>query len=135
MLGSKRRLGIAALLVLALVAAACGSSSKKSSSGGGATSTTASAAKPSGAPIKLGVLTSITGPSVHFAEVPAGAQAAANAINAAEAGVNYELNKISKDTTAADQYNGTRGAHSETGLSSISSAEYSRFDGCSRNCQ
>src|SRR5947208_13507333 len=79
MLGSKRRLGIAALLVLALVAAACGSSSKKSSSGGGATSTTASAAKPSGAPIKLGVLTSITGPSVHFAEVPAGAQAAANA--------------------------------------------------------
>jgi len=83
MLGSKRRLGIAALLVLALVAAACGSSSKKSSSGGGATTTTASAAKPTGAPIKIGVLTSITGPSVHFPDVPQGAQAAADAINAA----------------------------------------------------
>jgi len=82
MLASKRRFGIAALLVLALVAGACGSSSKKSSSGGD-TTTTASAAKPTGAPIKLGVLASLTGPSAHFTEVPAGAQAAANAINAA----------------------------------------------------
>jgi ABC-type branched-subunit amino acid transport system substrate-binding protein len=80
---SKRRLGVAVLLVLALAATACGSSSKKSSSSSGSTETTAAAAKPTGTPIKLGVITSLTGPSVHFTEVPVGAQAGADAINAA----------------------------------------------------
>lgn len=82
MFRSKRSAGVAVLLVVALTAAACGSSSKKSGSSD-TTATSAAAAKPTGTPIKFGVITSLTGPSVHFTEVPVGAQAAADAINAA----------------------------------------------------
>lgn len=84
MLRSKRRLVLALLLSLSLVAAACGSDDDEGGEAEGGTGTTeATAEKPAGEPIKLMVLTSLTGPSVHFADVPEGAKAAAQAINAA----------------------------------------------------
>ena len=79
MSGTARRLAVG-LVAVALIAGACGSSGNKTGASG-ETSTTAPT--PQGAPIKLGVIVTTSGAGNHFPEIPVGARAAANAINAA----------------------------------------------------
>ncbi len=64
---------------LALVATACGGSS--SSSGGSGGAATAAAANCTGDPVKIMTITTLSGPINNFAGLPAGAQAAAKAVN------------------------------------------------------
>ena len=80
----------ASVACAALLLAACGSSNNTTSGGGGST--------PSGAPVKLLVMYQFTGdPIAEHPEVGAGAQAAANAINASGGIANHPVQIITCD--------------------------------------
>jgi ABC-type branched-subunit amino acid transport system substrate-binding protein len=80
----KRVFGVAVVSVaVAVVVAACGSSTSSTSSSGGSTASASGShvTAPTGAPIKLGVITPLTDLGPQFPEIGPAAEAAAKAIN------------------------------------------------------
>jgi branched-chain amino acid transport system substrate-binding protein len=128
----RKSVAVAALATLATVAAACGSSSSGGSPSGG-TSSSSSAAAGNGSPIKIGVITSLTGVAASgFLGTEAGVKAAVGAANAA-GGVNghkITIDMLDDASTAAGAAaaakKGIEQDH-DFGLLSVSSSFYGAY--------